>query len=357
MGERKPALGRSLPLMLLLFMGACQQEEVEVDSCAPPAVTRREYPAVPDYDRFAGQLERIRQDYRIPGLSAGMARGGEVVWAQGFGMADRARSRVADAWTVYSLASLTKPVAATLMMQLVEEGRLDLDSPVSAFGIQLGNGGHITVRHLLTHTSEGVPGTAFVYNGARFSLLDAVVARASGMPLARLLQERLVAPLDLKATCPITAPEVAGLDLAQGYCPSGALPQAYVRLFNPAAGLVSNVLEYLAFNLALDAGRLLTPEGLEHLYRPMKTPEGRDLPYALGWFVQEVHGERLVWHYGWWEGTSTLVLKVPRQQLVLVVMANSDMLSRPFFDDPRQGDVTRSDLARFFLRSFAEGFD
>ena len=357
MENRLPVLCLLLPLLLCLLVVACQQEEAGVDPCTPPVVTRHEYPAVSDYDHFAGLVEQFRLDSRIPGLSAGIARDGGVVWAQGFGMADRARSRVADAWTVYSLASLTKPVAATLMLQLVEEGRLDLDSPVSAFGIQLENAGAITVRHLLTHTSEGVPGTSFVYNGARFSLLDAVVARASGMSLARLLQERVVTPLGLQATCPVTSPEVTGLDLAQGYCPSGALPQAYVRLFNPAAGLVSNVPEHLEFNLALDAGRFLTPGGLAQMYQPMRTPEGLDLPYALGWFVQESRGERLVWHYGWWEGTSTLVLKVPGQRLMLVVMANSDMLSRPFFQDPRQGDVTRSDLARFFLRSFVQGFD
>jgi CubicO group peptidase (beta-lactamase class C family) len=115
--------------------------------------------------------------------------------------------------TVFHLASLTKPVAATVILQLVEEGRVSLDDPVSKYGIALP--GTVLVRHLMSHTSEGVPGTRYAYNGDRFSLLDSVISHGAGKSFAAAVQERIIAPLGLKhfAPTPQSAAFVAsGLD-------------------------------------------------------------------------------------------------------------------------------------------------
>jgi CubicO group peptidase (beta-lactamase class C family) len=93
--------------------------------------------------------------------------------------------------TIFHLASITKQFASTVLMALVEEGRISLDDPVSNYGVTLPGPGVILVRHLLSHTSEGVPGTSFRYNGDRFALLDAVIARGAGMPFAEALQARI----------------------------------------------------------------------------------------------------------------------------------------------------------------------
>ena len=110
------------------------------------------------FEKLEQDLEVLRVRWQVPGMSAAIAKDGTVTWARGFGYADVASRKSSTPETVYHLASLTKPFASTVLLQLVQEGRLDLDSPVSEFGIQLKSKGVIRVRHLMTHTSEGTPG-------------------------------------------------------------------------------------------------------------------------------------------------------------------------------------------------------
>jgi CubicO group peptidase (beta-lactamase class C family) len=83
------------------------------------------------------ELEALRVRVRIPGMSAAIADNGRIVWARGFGTADLAQGVAAGEETIYHLASLTKPYASTVLLQIVQEGRLDLEAPVSQFGITM----------------------------------------------------------------------------------------------------------------------------------------------------------------------------------------------------------------------------
>jgi CubicO group peptidase (beta-lactamase class C family) len=323
--------------------------------CSPPEVAYSVYAPAANLGEFAAQLERIRQSHAIPGLSAGIASAGEIVWEAGFGMANVERGIPATPDTTYSLASLTKPFAAVVIMQLVEDGRLDLDTPVSRFGVAVANSQNISVRHLMTHTSEGEPGTSFCYNGPRFGLLDGVIRGASGSSFERLLNDTIVGPLGLAHTVPITSAQRASLGLAQGYCPSGLVPQSYIYDFACSAGLISTVGDYLRFSIALDSHALISPATTDAMLTPMRGKGGTVFPYALGWFVQTIDGLRVAWHYGWWDATSTLVVKVPERELTFVIMANSDMLSRPYIRGCTFGDIMTHAVGRYFLDSFVFG--
>jgi CubicO group peptidase (beta-lactamase class C family) len=79
------------------------------------------------------RFEALRERLRIPGLSAVVLRDQQVLWARGFGYADMENRVRATPDTVYPIASITKTFAAELVMQLVEQGRLDLDEPVSRY--------------------------------------------------------------------------------------------------------------------------------------------------------------------------------------------------------------------------------
>src|SRR5262249_24172540 len=84
---------------------------------------------------------------------------------------------------------------------------------------------------------------------------------------------------------------------------------------------------------------------------PARTPDGKKLPYGLGWFIQSYEGTRVVWHYGYWpESFSSLYVNLPERKIALIVLANSDGLSAPFLLGA--GDVTRSPFASCFLRIF-----
>ena len=140
-----------------------------------------------DFARLGGRLESLRDKWNVPGMVAGIAYGNQIVWTKAFGYADLTTRTPVTSDTVFHLASLTKPFAAVVLLQLVERGQLDLDAPVDQFGITLKADGVIRVRHLLTHTSEGTPGEAFHYSGNRFAQLDKVLSGVTGMTFAELV--------------------------------------------------------------------------------------------------------------------------------------------------------------------------
>ena len=151
--------------------------------------------------KFVAGLDSIRKQLKIPAMSASAKQGDALLFETAFGYSDVERHIKASPATVFRVASVTKTFTSTLIMQLVEKGQLDLDAPVSRYGVDLGNP-RITVRNLLTHTSEGTPGTAFQYNGYRYGRLGPVIEKASGKPFYELLMENIVLPLQMSATAP-----------------------------------------------------------------------------------------------------------------------------------------------------------
>src|SRR5688500_16091571 len=152
--------------------------------------------------RFETLLESLRQELKIPAYSAAIVKDQKVIWAKGFGYADVENKIPATEHTAYHLASLTKTFASTILMQLVQEGKIKLDDPVSKYGITLESDGVIRVRHLLSHTSEGNPGEQYRYNGNRFAELDKVVQKAGGKSFGEQLIANILDPLGMNETAP-----------------------------------------------------------------------------------------------------------------------------------------------------------
>jgi CubicO group peptidase (beta-lactamase class C family) len=244
-----------LIIACLMFM-SCEEDSPVATSEEPLGYTSVGKPAQ-SLEEFESILERIRADLKIPGFSAAITKNRKIVWAKGFGYANREKSIVATPETVYHLASLTKPFAATIIMQLVEENKLSLDDPVSDYGIELDAQGVIRVKHLLSHTSEGVPGSHYNYSGNRYAYLDFVMSGASGKSFCELLNERIILPLNLTLTAanplsPKNCVENTTIlqKLAQGYTSNGQYTVPFPTLFNSAAGLISNVIDVAEFSIA-----------------------------------------------------------------------------------------------------------
>src|SRR5215211_7029631 len=121
---------------VLVAMSACGNESVTT----PPTSVAE----------FEQRLESLRDGSNIAAITAVIAKDQKVVWAKGFGMADVATQRPAADTTTYHLASLTKPFASTVLLQLVEEGKVSLDDPASKYGINIPNASAVRVRHLLS---------------------------------------------------------------------------------------------------------------------------------------------------------------------------------------------------------------
>ncbi len=451
---------------------------------------------------FETQLESLRQELKIPAYSAAIVKNQKVIWAKGFGYADVENKVPATEHTAYHLASLTKTFASTILMQLVQEGKIKLDDPVSKYGILLESDGVIRVRHLFSHTSEGNPGERYSYNGNRFAELDKVIERATGKSFAQLLIANILDPLGMNETAPnvpvivsTKSPNATGqaaeaevksalMDVVGGFnsssvdqierrlapqqnrfyseggfltnfidatelrgafqsgfkikievnnleaavygdsaittffssttvtSPNGpprtetpkrnsyfwnkqdgawklvhahtsplngalitekqqqrfdtvtkilAQPYAldreskitkisYPQSFSVSAGLISTVLDMAKYDIAIDQNKFLTKETQQLAFTPAVSTKGESLPYGLGWFTQNYKGTKLLWHYGYWTGNSSFILKVPEQNITFIIMANSDNLSRP--TDLGAGNALSSPVGMAFLKTF-----
>ena len=361
---------------------------------------------------FEQELAALAEANNVPGLSAAIVHEQEVIWARGFGVADIETQTPATAETPYRLASVSKPFAAILLMQLVEEGKLTLDTPMSAFTLHpwfepgSWSGAHfpsryeeapITVRHVLSHTSQGTPpGSAYRYNGNIFADLTWVIEDVTKTAYPNVLRARILDTLGMARTLPghlapwgqdliaemptpyqvqngVSTPSTyPGFGLEPGrdvtpwnLQPAFRLPQkgyaarwtflgdAYTPLYsgNTASGVISTVLDLAKLDIALDRNSLITEASKEALFTAQKTPNGTTLPYGLGWFVEAQQGVRLVWHYGWFPPVvSALYLKVPDEEITLLLLSNSDRLSANYAWSQR--GVQASPYARLFLKHF-----
>jgi CubicO group peptidase (beta-lactamase class C family) len=336
--------------------------------CTAPATTPVEVVGKAEiWDQFEAELESLRQEMKIPGMSVAVVKDGEVVWARGFGYADVENSIPASPETPYHLASVTKTFAAVIIMQLVQEGKLSLDDPVSRYGVNLPEGDKVLVRHLLSHTSEGTPGEHYQYNGARYGQLSQVVQAATGRLLQELVYERIIQPLGMENTAPSPPTSCAGLPFAptcervfsaltdQYYLDIDLNPVQGVNMdtFNAGAGLISTVVDLAKYDAALDANTLVTAATKELMWTPTVSNSGQKLPYGLGWFTQNYRGTRLIWHSGFSSCTSALFLKLPEKGLSFIALANTDLISRNYqAGHGDHTDVLNSLLAVTFYKRF-----
>jgi CubicO group peptidase (beta-lactamase class C family) len=335
-------------------------------ACAETPVEPVDIPPLEGLQGFEGQLDSIRVALRIPGMAAAIAQGDRIVWSRGFGLADVETGRPATDTTSFPVASVTKSVGAIVLMQLVEEGLVDLDDPMSDYGVDLEAQGTVTVRHVFNHTSNGVPGATHSYDGNRYVELGAVMLAASGKTFAQLLTERVLAPLGLRHTAPdpnlLADFSVTGFDrqrfvanMAMPYelVEGEVVPSGFPRHFSPSAGLVASVRDLAAISLALDRDLLLDPATKNVMLSPSIEIDGPNKTYGLGWYVQYHQGVKLEWHGGEWNAQSALFLRAPDHGLTFVAIANTRRMSGAYYMG--RGDVMESGPGGLFVESFVLG--
>ena len=307
----------------------------------------------------------------IPGLSVAIVRDQTLTYARGFGYADVETGTAASATTAYSIASLSKPLSAVVILRLVELGRLDLERPMASFAgyaefcTRLRESGLIfgadydcearqTVRHLLTHTGNGIPGTRFLYNPYAFSWLSRVVDQVTDEGFEQLFADIIFAPLGMQhSSRGYKADQALALPYQRdeaGQLRRSPLPQLGQ---GAGAGVFSTVEDLARFDMALDRHEILSETTAAAMFSPTRALDGSMLPYGYGCYVQDYQARRLLWHSGWQEGAySGLYLKVPDRALTLILLANSEGL---WWGNPLdKAAVEGSALAAAFLRLFAD---
>jgi CubicO group peptidase (beta-lactamase class C family) len=295
-------------------------------------------------------------------------------------MANVERSIPVTPETPFNIASVTKPISAVVALRLVEQGLLDLDRPMRSFrdfaefctdvrgegGLFFGDfeceTSALTLRHVLSMTANGTPGSRFFYNPPAYSWASRPMAEVGGASFSELTARLVLEPAGMLHAArqhrrlPLPAAVADALawpyDLdSTGTLHPSALPPAQGD--GAAGGVIASAMDLAHFDIALTTGRLLTPASLQQMWTPGRAPDGRVLPYGLGWFIAAPLGETLLWHTGLWEGAySALYLKVPARQLTLILLANSDGLQWESRLD--EAVVERSPFARALLAAFPQ---
>lgn len=324
-------------------------------------------------------IDSLRRAALIPGLAAVVMQDTSVVASQGFGIADIVSGRPVTPETPFNIASVSKPISAVVAMQLVERGVLRLDRPMRQYAgfdefcsAARGDGGiffgdfaclddRLTLRHVLSMTMNGTPGSRFLYNPPGYSWASRPMAEVTGVPFSALVDSLVLRPAGMRNAARINrrlplrddlAAQLAQpyhLDSAGRLTPSGPPPP---QGDGAAGGVIASAMDLARFNVALMTDHLLTRASRSALWTPTVTTDGTELPYGLGWFLASWNGRRVAWHTGLWEGRySALYLKVlsddPRQRATLILLANSDALQWSSALD--EAAIERSPFARAFL--------
>jgi CubicO group peptidase (beta-lactamase class C family) len=344
----------------LLLAGCALSVVVSAQSAAPRLTTDRD-PAV---------LARLADDWRVglgvPGLSAAVATGDSVVWMQGFGLADVEQAVPVRPETVFRIASISKPITATAVMQLVERGLVSLDDPIQRYvpSFPRKPQGEVRVRHLLTHTSgirhyrgaefslaesfptldraiavfrhdplEFAPGEKYLYSTYGYNLLQGVVEAASGRGFDEYLRSNIFLPAGMTSTFleyPQELVRYRGRQYVRGTLPGSWLNAPYVdnSVKWAGGGIISTASDIARFAIALDAGRLLKPETLERMYLSARLTNGNITGYGLGWMVSQDGVRTIVAHSGGAMGGTTYLIRDPKARTAAVLLANLDNVPR-----------------------------
>lgn len=327
--------------------------------------------------RFVARADSLRQAARIPGLAIAIVRDTAIVLATGLGYADVERRIAVTPETPFNIASVAKPISAVVALQLVEQGRLDLDRRMSSYAefnefctAVHGRGGiffadlacdaPLTMRHVMSMTANGVPGTRFLYNPILFSWASRPIMQVTDSSFSDLVVAHVLRPAGMTRSARIhralpLRPDLEA-DLAKPYHvdSTGAIvrsPPPGPQGDGAAGGVISTARDLARFDMALTRGALLSAASRATMWTAGRSPSGAALPYGLGWFVEEHQGEQLLWHTGLWEGQySALYLKVPARKLTLILLANSDGLRWDNRLD--EGGAVRSPFVMAFLDAF-----
>ncbi|MEM8954395.1 MAG: serine hydrolase domain-containing protein [Verrucomicrobiota bacterium] len=298
---------------------------------------------------------------KTAGLSIGVAKGGEVLVAEGYGSANLELKVPAHAESVYRIGSVTKQFTAVAILLLVEEEKIGLDDLLSRWLPDFDTRGYdVTVLQLLQHTSgirsmtslsafqeqvredagreevlaliEGEtfdfpPGQQFKYSNSGYYLLGAIIEAASGQAYGQFLRERIFEPLRMEST------RVGGWrplisNRASGYARWGVyfLNAEPISMTQPfaAGAMVSTVGDLMKWQRGLVEGEMLGDASWEMMTTRGVTNKGTEIPYGCGVFVQRLAGRSVIRHGGGIKGFRSELLYFPRSDVTVVVLANTE---------------------------------
>jgi CubicO group peptidase (beta-lactamase class C family) len=331
---------------------------------------------------FEPVVEHEMEAHMIPGLCLSVVKDGEMAYAKAFGVKSLLTGERTTVDSLFHMASLTKPLVATSIMQLVERGVVGLESPVVEylpyFRLRDVRYETITVGQMVNHTSGmpdvrdyewsnpvyddgaleryvrsltdetlmATPGEEYHYSNMAYEVLGDVISKVSGDTFESYVEGQILAPLKMKGSTLLkrranprllTAPHVVGNG---GVAVSEVFP--YNRMHAPSSTLISSVVDMARWALAnlnrgeLDSRRILEESSYDLLFEPWRDPRknglgsrttdhgGHDTGNGWGWFHGEHRGRRVVYHGGRDTGFRSYIALLQEESLAVVCSCNFD---------------------------------
>ncbi|NWE22759.1 serine hydrolase [Pseudomonas sp. P7548] len=338
---------------------------------APPPIPKGDYSAIIRYLQTRIPRDMAREN--VPGLSIALVNGQELIWARGFGLADKSQGVPVTPNTAFRAGGISKLLTATAALQLVEQQRLALDAPIqqtlrefyvrSRFHTdQAAADRDITLRRLLSHQSglpsehlrdlrssfamgqmpariSGVwlsspPGSQVAYSNLGYSLVGAAIERSSGKSFEAQLQNRLLKPLEMKQSSFVGTRAELGYR-ALGYEDGVASTDAQVRDL-AAGGLwtspkdLAHYVQMLFAQGTYKGNRVLSSASIDDMFTQQNTGNALDFDCQIGlaWFLAPCGDEpigagvRTYQHSGGGDDFAAQLTLLPDQQLAVIIMAN-----------------------------------
>ena len=301
------------------------------------------------------------EELGVPGVALGVLAGGEEETA-GLGVTSVENRLEVTPDTLFQIGSIGKTFTATLVMRLVEEGKLELDAPVRNYlpDFRLSDeqaAAGATIRHLLTHTGGWVGdyfddfgwgddalarmvdrvgelpqltplGEVWSYNNSGFYVLGRTIEVVTGQTFEAAMRELVLDPLGLEDAYyfmddVITRRFVVGHELDESEQTIVARPWPIGRAAHSAGGIVTNVRELLRYaRFWIEGGDLLRPESVTEMLRPQVEIGGNVDAIGLAWMLLSVEDVRLIGHGGGTKGQISWLGIAPEHGFALVVLTN-----------------------------------
>ena len=301
----------------------------------------------------------------VPGLSAAVVLDGEPRWSEGLGMADLENFSPATSSTLFRLGSISKPISATTALQLWERGKLDLDAPVQKYCPAFPQKeSPITTRQLLGHLGGirhynpdgkgdvpedsarhfssmqeslqlfandplvAKPGTKFNYSTYGYTVVGCVLESAASEKFIDYLRKNVFEPAKMGQTRDDDFFTVIPhrtrwyhKDKSGIVRNAGVLDSSYKI---PGGGIISSADDLAKFEAAILADKLLKRGTRDLMWTSLKTADGKETGYGLGWGIMDKFGLHILAHTGGQQGTSTAFAVVPSRNAGVVVLCNMD---------------------------------
>jgi CubicO group peptidase (beta-lactamase class C family) len=309
---------------------------------------------MPPAERMVDALFGANISNNAPGVAVLVAQNGKVLFKKGYGLADVPHRIPITPQTQFRIGSITKQFTAAAILKLEEEGKLSVTDKLSKYFPDFPRGDEVTLRHLLTHTSgipdkiddaaapdkffepirnepyDFDPGKDWRYDNSGYSLLGRIIEKVSGESYGNVLHREFFEPLGMAST---DVPRSGAVPdhLALGYQFEGGnftnVPNWDLSWFLGSGDLYSTVEDLCRWNEGVFANKVLSAASLTAAWTPVRTEKNKDdnsnTGYGYGWELSRFREDQEISHGGGVPGFTSFLLRLPRENFTVVVLANS----------------------------------